>query len=317
LNLIYQAEIRSIENKSSLLVLDDIADSFDYKNKYAIIEYINDITNMKDVSGDNLFNVIVLTHNFDFYRTVGSRVAGGDNSYIANVVNGSVQFKTNSYLKNYFSYMKNRCLKNEEIFIVAAIPFVRNLLEYTYSKHDAGYKEYLVLTNLLHVKDTSSDIKISDLQEIYNRYWLNNMGCFSLPATKSVIELINEVAERIANDPILYNSIDIENKIVLSISIRLCAEELMISQIKQHVINGEEIIHRIQSEENQTVKLFNEYKNHKDSFPECFRRELQQVIMMTPENIHINSFMYEPILDMHGDHLQKLHFKLKEIKASL
>lgn len=29
--------------------------------------------------------------------------------------------------------------------------------------------------------------------------------------------------------------------------------------------------------------------------------------MMTPENIHLNSFMYEPILDMSYDHLKKLY----------
>jgi hypothetical protein len=28
---------------------------------------------------------------------------------------------------------------------------------------------------------------------------------------------------------------------------------------------------------------------------------------MTPENIHLNSFMYEPILDMSDQHLRKLY----------
>ena len=32
-----------------------------------------------------------------------------------------------------------------------------------------------------------------------------------------------------------------------------------------------------------------------------------QVILMTPENIHLNSFMYEPILDMSDEHLRKLY----------
>ena len=34
---------------------------------------------------------------------------------------------------------------------------------------------------------------------------------------------------------------------------------------------------------------------------------LQRVIIMTPENLHLNSFMYEPILDMSDEHLRKLH----------
>jgi len=28
---------------------------------------------------------------------------------------------------------------------------------------------------------------------------------------------------------------------------------------------------------------------------------------MTPENIHINSFMYEPIIDMANEHLKQLY----------
>lgn len=43
-----------------ILVFDDISDSFDYKNKYAIVEYLCDL---KD---DARFKMIILTHNFDF-----------------------------------------------------------------------------------------------------------------------------------------------------------------------------------------------------------------------------------------------------------
>lgn len=34
---------------------------------------------------------------------------------------------------------------------------------------------------------------------------------------------------------------------------------------------------------------------------------IQKVLLMTPENIHLNSFMYEPILDISNEHLRKLH----------
>ena len=33
---------------------------------------------------------------------------------------------------------------------------------------------------------------------------------------------------------------------------------------------------------------------------------LDRVALMTPENIHVNSFMYEPIIDMSDDYLRKL-----------
>ena len=35
---------------------------------------------------------------------------------------------------------------------------------------------------------------------------------------------------------------------------------------------------------------------------------------MTPENIHVNAFMYEPIIDMSDDHLRKLYCKIKALQ---
>ena len=34
---------------------------------------------------------------------------------------------------------------------------------------------------------------------------------------------------------------------------------------------------------------------------------------MTPENIHLNSFMYEPILDMSDDHLRVLYEEVSSL----
>jgi hypothetical protein len=41
---------------------------------------------------------------------------------------------------------------------------------------------------------------------------------------------------------------------------------------------------------------------------------IKRVILMTPENIHLNSFMYEPILDMSDDHLKKLYEDVLTLK---
>jgi hypothetical protein len=35
---------------------------------------------------------------------------------------------------------------------------------------------------------------------------------------------------------------------------------------------------------------------------------------MTPENIHVNAFMYEPILDLSDDHLKKLYTAVRSLK---
>ena len=118
-----------------------------------------------------------------------------------------------------------------------------------------------------------------------------------------MIDLIFESAEEcLTNDEIFLN---LENKIVLSIAIRLKAEEIVISQI-----NDPEFVNNIS--EYQTVLLINKYKElfpNKHSHIELF----EQVNLMTPENLHINSFMYEPILDLGDDHLKEVYKKLQNI----
>ena len=57
---------------------------------------------------------------------------------------------------------------------------------------------------------------------------------------------------------------------------------------------------------NATNKLIHRYK---EMYPENIDviKVLNQVNIMTPENIHVNSFMYEPILDMSNHHLKTLY----------
>ena len=43
LNIIFEVEARKAAKQNTLFVIDDIADSFDYKNKYAIIEYLKEV----------------------------------------------------------------------------------------------------------------------------------------------------------------------------------------------------------------------------------------------------------------------------------
>lgn len=40
---------------------------------------------------------------------------------------------------------------------------------------------------------------------------------------------------------------------------------------------------------------------------------LQGVVLITPESIHLNSFMYEPILDMSDARLKALYHEVKNL----
>ena len=97
-----------------------------------------------------------------------------------------------------------------------------------------------------------------------------------------------------------------ENKIVLSIAIRIAAEKFMVDKIKDP-----KFVDSIKS--NQTTDLLAKFKQ---LFPKdtVTIKALDLVALMTPENIHLNSFMYEPILDMSDEHLRKLYKDVLALK---
>ena len=166
LNIIFDIEKIKREGKKTLLVIDDIADSFDYKNKYAIIEYL------KDMSDNENFFMIIMSHNFDFYRTVSSRLnVSRKNKFRVYNCEEGLAIKEEKYQKQPFHDWRNNLDKKN---IVALIPFLRNLIEYGHDKQVNEYngieKDYLFLTSLLHLKDQTKHIKVYHLKRLCEEY---------------------------------------------------------------------------------------------------------------------------------------------------
>lgn len=306
LNLIFQILVAQKEGREKLVILDDISESFDYKNKYAIIEYISDISEYINLQGEKVFKVILLTHNFDFYRTVASRITKRGNSYIAYTDNGEINFEKGQYTRNLFGHYKDEIAKgNKDNIIVASIPFVRNLIEYT---EGTSNPEYLKLTSLLHYKPDTTTIELGEIEKIYNQYWCksSNVNFAKNRETDSVYDIIiNE-----ANAIVPVEKLEIESKLILSMAIRLKSDKYMIQKISNGVANGASIINDIYKKGNQSAWLYKEYKK---SINDNAMGVLEQVAMLTPENIHLNSFMFEPILDMSLLHLYDLYQEVKSV----
>jgi energy-coupling factor transporter ATP-binding protein EcfA2 len=285
LNVIFEIEARKKGCQETVFVIDDIADSFDYKNKYAIIQYL------KDIAEEQCFNQIILTHNFDFFRTVNSRFVRYDHCLMAlkssdsltlNQATGIQNVFVKDWKLNFFSDPKKR---------IASVPFIRNIIEYTKGDQDP---DFVKLTSLLHWKDESAAITQSELDGIYNAVF-GGQGAWADGAT-SVIEAIHHEAGECLKAG---DGINFENKIVLSIAVRLAAERFMVGEINDPTFtSGIDI--------NQSAVLFTKYRQL-DTAGDDAVRTLQCVMLMTPENIHLNSFMYEPILDMSDEHLRKLY----------
>ncbi|XJZ27289.1 hypothetical protein ACF5W4_18585 [Bacillota bacterium Lsc_1132] len=299
LNIIFEIESRKKQGIKSLFIIDDIADSFDYKNKYAIIEYL------KEVAKHDNFYSIILTHNFDFFRTVQERVVINKhhNCYIAIKDENKIELiePGHTYISNPLKFWKN-VLKNNQYNneqLIASITFVRNIAEYVGAEDVKNN-----LTCLLHIKPNTKTISLGDLESYYKKVF-SDLDSFSVEEhDKKVYDLILEVADKIS-DKETECVLSLENKIVLSIATRLIAEEFMIE-----LIADSDFLAKLKG--NQTGKLFGEYKKR---FPKELESIgiLEKVNIMTPENIHLNSFMFEPILDMSDLHLKKLYNEVQQL----
>lgn len=295
LNIIFEVEARRASGIETLFLIDDIADSFDYKNKYAIIEYLSDMRQ------ETQFRLIIMTHNFDFYRTARSRLGVyGENKILASRERERISLQADELSQNPFLQWRNNL--NDRVYVVAAIPFVRNLAEYT--GQDDVFRS---LTSLLHIKTGSQEISLSDIKELFGRILPAESIAVMLDSVESTLDVIFEVCDGLAGEP--DDLVSLHEKVVLAIGIRLRAERALI-----RLINDEHYVSSISS--NQTGKLIRKYE--RESPEEAATLALmRRVSLMTPENIHLNSFMFEPILDMSAHHLQSLYGDLKQLNESI
>ena len=301
LYIIFEFHARLSKGEDTVVVIDDIADSFDYKNKYAIIEYL------KELAEETSLRLIVLTHNFDFYRTFQSRVlasAQWENSFVAQKNEQAVKLLKggSKNVANPFEQWKNGC-KSDSAMLIAMVPFIRNLVEYRDGNSCDAYSK---LTSMLHIKQELPSLKIADLESIISNVVSGVVldDCFDpqelvlIHIYKTADSLCAEVEEEIC----------LEKKVTLSIAIRLKAEEFMWSQV-----NDQTPFSKYQT--NKLYKrLLKENESNSDSRFLNVKTLLSRVMLMTSENIHINSFMYEPLMDMSCHHLVSLYDDIKALR---
>ena len=184
--------------------------------------------------------------------------------------------------------------------MISLVPFARNIVEYT---KGSDSEEYIKLTSYDHVKNDTDGLTMKGLLSIISSIIHINMR-FRFDCDCNYIDKLLEETDNVCNSS---DDIALENKLVLSIAIRLLAEKFMIKELK---IKGIVCDYK----ENQTFNLFEKYEEEcSDQYETitCLRR----VIMMTSENIHLNNFMFEPIIDLSTSHLKDLYVNIKSLNC--
>jgi hypothetical protein len=300
LYLMFDVEERKQKGMETLFIIDDIADSFDYKNKNAILLYLRDLTET------DCFYHIVLTHNFDFFRALNYSYIKPANCLIALRDEKGIALKRAQWVKNTFVAELRDKVTDDYISLYATVPFLRNIIEYTKNTKE---RDYIKLTSLLHWKLDTSSIMASEYLEIFNRHFNTSYKCGennSIDNLSMVDDILFKEAEMICDEDV--EELDLKKKIVLSIAIRLRAEKLMIKEL---------------SKSDSSRQFYDESFNQFDELYRELRAEfpgyagfsvLNKIGIMVNSNIHLNSFMYEPIIDLSISSLIELY---KEVKKYL
>ena len=137
--------------------------------------------------------------------------------------------------------------------------------------------DYDLLSSVLHGRPDGQDVTFDDLSDCYIR----QIGCTALAGdNRKVQDVLVDVCNQIVNNG---ESFDLQAKIVLSVGIRTLVERIELSDICT--------LGKIIAEFRE--KLPGECSAHADL--------IDQAALIVPENIHVNGFMYEPLVDI-GSH---------------
>lgn len=299
-NMLFEVQKQVDSGRETVAVIDDLADSFDYKNKYAIVHYLKEVLDRPN------FHMIVLTHNFDFLRTVKSRgIVSGKQVYFVDKKIAKTTLLPTKIHDNPLDALVGNLEKPASL--IASIPFARNIVEYTRGTGD-GY--YLELTRLLHWRERTGETTVKALLQI--------LGCvFPKAAILPVPEdgeggtVFGAIVDKADESSSSHRDKTLEEKIALSVATRLLAERFLVGRLLGGIappVDAHASIHDWIAE--YRLSLEKEAEAGGRPLSERERRELDvldDVALMTPEAIHVNSFMYEPILDMPGSSLAELY----------
>jgi hypothetical protein len=298
LNFIFEVEDRKRESTETLFIIDDVADSFDYKNKHAIVQYLDDISKVDH------FSQLILTHNFDFFRTLSNNFVRYERCLMASRTSDGIKLSKAEGVKNYFIGKWKKNITKSDFILCATVPFTRNLIEYIKGEQDP---DYLTLTSLLHWKENTAKITIGEYFGIYNRLFGTK---YPIDNTDSFKELLFYKADEIKNRT-NHDGLNLEDKVLLSIAIRMSAEIFLIEEIR-----------KIKTDDSYWCQGLNQFgtliKLYVNELPYSNAiKVLEKVSITVSSNIHLNSFMYEPILDLTIEHLIMLYSEILALESAV
>ncbi|AUD63402.1 hypothetical protein BK010_07280 [Tenericutes bacterium MO-XQ] len=285
LYFLFEIELKRMSGIPYTIVADDIVDSFDYKNKYAMIEYLSEL------SLDPNVQLIILTHNFDFYRSACISLGGNLNSRLFGYIdtNDDVSlFNANSSDYESFELFRSWKTKDDVSSLIALVPFLRNLVEL---QEGNSSPNYAVLCNYLHYNLSTPILTLAGLGTIYTNNGILHTSASSITTYWNL--LIQEV--KTISSPVVES--DIKKKIILGLFIRLASDFFLLEKYKSNNGGADPAISSGSNWTKQLKKLSLQYLTVEE------KRLYDRAVTVAPSFIHVNSFMYEPLIDVGSEKL--------------
>jgi ABC-type Mn2+/Zn2+ transport system ATPase subunit len=273
-----------ITKEPFLVVLDDIADSFDYQNKYSIIEYIHELKESE------YMRMLILTHSFDFFSSLNTRIELWNNKYIAikneNKQLKFIKIKNNEMKLNYF-IEKIQSIGD----LILSIPITRTLMEYENKDNYKNTDDHKKLISALHYKRNTLDLTMNDIVDIK---YINNKTNSNLTITNFVnfddnyLFFLFQEAKNITEIPVTEENIGdmlIKNKIILCLAIRIKTEKFAKTILSL----------RVGDDKKQLGSLF---KQLKSTINQEEIKIYRKSTLITPELIHLDLLNYSLMMDL-------------------
>lgn len=242
---------------------------------------------------------MILTHNYDFFRTVINGL-GVDRQYNSIAIKdkygytflGDMPYQNDFFMKGVVQNIREGKLSSDskKELLIVSIPFFRNIFEYTEENVKDSSSSYMFLTCCMHLKEKPKKTEEIMLSDIFTTE-------FSGKPFNAKDERYIDALFRIAGN-IVKNAgedLKLEDKFILSIYCRLEAEMYMKSTFPSVCV---------EDEKNQTRTWFNKVK---DKLNPSETDIIERTLMISPAAIHMNSFMYEPLIDLSGWELVDLY----------
>lgn len=275
--------VEKISGDDKLIIIDDELEVFDYAFKHSFIEYLNEITKK-----DNI-NMVILSHNFDFLRTLSSRLEIDKNEVqrMSAYKNENQVIELNK-IKNLDEIkLENKFKKITEKNLITFIATKRNIEGFEQKKDN-----FNKLTCYLHFK---KDTKSKTLEDLHSFIVDNSPNIeWGIQGTRNYLVYLEEHSERIITERRGCSNLNLDDKMTLAVACRMKFEEKFIDEGKEY-------------SSNQTRLIFNDLSNE-------LKKQFGEINIIIPDFVHLNSFAYEPLMDIKIDRLINLYNKLKLIQ---